>query len=109
MKRPSIFIGGFMAAGKTTVGRALSVRTGMPFVDLDALIEWREGMTVAEIFKERGESYFRDLERRTLLELLDAGNIIVSLGGGTLLNGDLKNKILEEGTLVILGVSPGKP
>ncbi|MCD6183070.1 MAG: 3-dehydroquinate synthase [Thermovirga sp.] len=108
MKRPSIFIGGFMAAGKTTVGRALSVRTGMPFVDLDALIEWREGMTVAEIFKERGESYFRDLERRTLFELLDVGNIIVSLGGGTLLNGDLRNKILEEGTLVILGVSPGE-
>jgi len=106
MKRPSIFIGGFMAAGKTTVGRALSVRTGMPFVDLDVLIEQKEGMAVAEMFKNRGETYFRELERRTLLDLLDAGNIIVSLGGGTLLNQDLKRKILEEGTLVILGVSP---
>ena len=106
MKRPSIFIGGFMAAGKTTVGKALSVRTGMPFVDLDVLIEQREGMAVAEIFKKRGEAYFRELEKKTLLDLLDAGNIIVSLGGGTLLNQDLKSKILEEGTLVILGVSP---
>jgi shikimate kinase len=81
----AVFLVGFMGAGKTTVGRALSRRLGFPFEDLDDRIELREGKTIGRIFRESGEAEFRKAETAALRELL--GEIhsswrVVALGGG---------------------------
>lgn len=81
-----VFLLGFMGCGKTTVGRLLAQRLGWSFVDLDEEIERRAGRTIARIFAEEGEPYFRDLERQRLEETLQAAAqapSVVALGGGT--------------------------
>jgi shikimate kinase len=80
-----LFLAGFMGAGKTSVGRALSARLGWPFEDLDEHIRSREGRCIADIFRDSGEAEFRRIERVTLLDLLadlGASPRIIGLGGG---------------------------
>ena len=106
MERTNIFLGGFMAAGKTSTGRELGLRTGRPFIDVDELIEEREGMPVAEIFRQRGEPYFRRIEAATILELCELEHMVIAMGGGALVNSRVKERVLERGRLVILDVLP---
>ena len=73
---------GFMGSGKSTVGTLVAARTGAPYRDLDAMIEERCGMTIAELFDREGEPAFRALEARLLPEALTPGSV-VALGGGT--------------------------
>jgi shikimate kinase len=80
--RRSIAIVGFMGAGKTTIGRRLAERLRMPFADTDREIEKAFGLTIAEIFSQRGEVEFRFAERELVLCLLNDGPRILSLGGG---------------------------
>lgn len=79
-----IFLTGFMGAGKTTVGRHLAARLGVPFADLDDEIEGRAGAGVREIFEHRGESEFRRLEHETLRGLCEGPSRVVATGGGTI-------------------------
>ena len=72
-----------MGCGKSTMGRAVSALTGVPFIDLDNYIEQRFHITVKEIFAQRGEDGFRDVERRMLQEVADFEDVIVACGGGT--------------------------
>lgn len=73
-----------MASGKSSVGRALALRLGVPFTDLDAEVEAAAGSTVREIFAEHGEAGFRSREQRALAELLERpGDRVIALGGGT--------------------------
>ena len=78
-----IFLVGYMGAGKTTVGRALSKRTGLSFIDLDYYIEGRYRKTVSQIFAEKGEEGFRKIERNLLHEVAAFEDVLVSTGGGT--------------------------
>jgi shikimate kinase len=81
----AVFLVGFMGAGKTTVGRALSRRLGLPFEDLDDRIQHREGKTIEQIFRESGEAEFRRVETAALRELLGelgSSRRVVALGGG---------------------------
>ena len=80
MKR--IFLIGYMGAGKTTVGKVLSQQLGLSFIDLDHYIEGRYHKTVGQLFAERGEEAFRDIERRMLREVAAFENVLVSTGGG---------------------------
>ncbi|WP_293671999.1 shikimate kinase [uncultured Parabacteroides sp.] len=80
MKR--IFLIGYMGAGKTTVGKMLSKQLGLSFIDLDHYIEGRYHKTVGQLFAERGEDAFRDVERRMLREVAMFEDILVSTGGG---------------------------
>ena len=85
-RTPGLYLVGFMAGGKTTVGRALADHIGWPFADMDAEIEAREGQTIAQIFQERGEPAFRDIEAqvlRTHVRSIEAGQpCVLALGGG---------------------------
>lgn len=78
-----VFLIGFMCSGKTTLGRALAVRLGVDFHDLDTEIEREAGMSVKEIFTELGESGFRDIESRVLARVAAIGDCVVACGGGT--------------------------
>ena len=78
-----IILIGYMGAGKTTVGKALAAALGVPFYDLDWYITMRYRKSVSEIFAERGEEGFRDLERRMLHEAAEFENVVLSCGGGT--------------------------
>jgi shikimate kinase len=75
---------GFMGAGKTTVGQALGLRLGWRFIDLDKLIETREGRSIEQIFQESGESFFRRVEHGLLRDSLEALSdpTVLALGGG---------------------------
>lgn len=79
----SIVLLGYMGAGKTTVGRQLALNLNMQFYDLDWYIEMRYHTTVSQIFAERGEEGFREIERNMLHEVAEFENIVLSCGGGT--------------------------
>lgn len=80
--RPHVVLVGLPGSGKTTVGQGVATALGRPFLDLDREIERREGMTVAQIFGERGEYAFRQMERQITEELRETGGMILSPGGG---------------------------
>jgi shikimate kinase len=82
----NIVLVGFMGSGKTTVGKLLSEKTGMPLVDMDTLIEERAGKTINEIFADEGEAHFRSLERSLVQELSAREGLVISTGGGIVLN-----------------------
>ncbi|MEM9022738.1 MAG: shikimate kinase, partial [Bacteroidota bacterium] len=79
----NVFLLGFMGSGKTTVGRKLARELSLPFTDLDAAIEVREGRTVTEIFEQSGEAAFRESEARALAKVLESNGQVLALGGGT--------------------------
>jgi shikimate kinase len=99
-----IYLVGFMAAGKTTVARALAGRLGWRAEDIDELIEARERRTVAEIFARNGEPYFRALERDILRLLLPLRHVVVATGGGTFMDPDNQKAINMDGVSVWLDV-----
>jgi shikimate kinase / 3-dehydroquinate synthase len=108
MRRP-LFLNGFMATGKSTVGRLVAERAGTAFVDLDQNVEERTGKTVAELFGERGEPAFRALEREALEELVRAPGSkapVVALGGGALLERELRLSVLDRAVIVTLDAKP---
>ncbi len=81
MKRHVVLVG-LPGAGKSTVGRLLADRLGVPFVDVDAVIVRREGRPVSVIFAEHGEAAFREMERREVLALLERDPAVLAPGGG---------------------------
>jgi shikimate kinase / 3-dehydroquinate synthase len=105
MRRP-LLLNGFMASGKTTLGRRVAARAGREFLDLDALIEARTGQRVSEIFASRGEPAFRQLEAEALEEILAAGRpTVVALGGGALLSRARRLRAIDAAVVVTLSVS----
>jgi len=91
---------GFMAVGKSAVGRNLAKRLHKHFVDLDRMIEKRAGLKVRDIFEQKGESYFRDLEKQTLSDILQQPGQVIATGGGVVT--DEENlRLLREKALVV--------
>lgn len=95
-----------MGAGKTTVGKALAAELGLMFYDLDWYIESRMRKTVAQIFEERGEEGFRQIERNMLHEVAEFENVIISCGGGTPCFFDNMEYLNGQGDTVYLQASP---
>lgn len=102
MKADKLYLVGFMGAGKTTVARALGKRTGWRVEDIDQRIEARERRTVASIFSQQGEPYFRQLERLVLGELLPLRHVVVATGGGTFVEPDNRALMLADGAVAWL-------
>jgi shikimate kinase len=104
VKADKLYLVGFMGAGKTTVARALGKRTGWRIEDIDQRIEAREHRTVASIFSQQGEPYFRNLERLTLGELLPFRHVAVATGGGTFIEPDNRALMLADGAVAWLDI-----
>jgi shikimate dehydrogenase len=83
--KKNIILTGMPACGKSTVGKILSKKLGMSLFDSDALIEEKEGMTISDIFSQKGEEYFRDSESQVISDLGSKNGIIISTGGGAIL------------------------
>ncbi len=101
----NIYLVGFMCSGKTTVGRLLSSRLGVPFYDIDDEIEKREGMSIPEIFEKKGEDYFRKLEFSILQELSQGKGFVISTGGGLGANEKAMEFMKEKGSVVYIEIS----
>ena len=104
MKADKIYLVGFMAAGKTTVARALARRLDWQAVDVDELIEQREHLTVSDIFAKHGEAYFRAREREVLLDQAGPRHLVVATGGGTFADPQNRAAINQDGVSVWLDV-----
>jgi shikimate kinase len=104
VKADKIYLVGFMAAGKTTLARAVAKRLDWQPVDIDQLVERREHLSVAEIFAKRGEAYFRTCEREALLEQLVPRHLVVATGGGTFADVQNRAAINQDGVSVWLDV-----
>ena len=104
MKADKVYLVGFMAAGKTTVARALAKRLGWQAVDIDELIEQRERLAVSQIFAKHGEAYFRALERQILSEQTGRRHLVVATGGGTFADVQNRAAINRDGVSVWLDV-----
>ena len=100
-----IFLTGYMGAGKTTLGKAFARKLNVPFIDLDWYIEERFHKTVGELFTERGEAGFRELERNMLHEVAEFENVVISTGGGAPCFFDNMEFMNETGSTVYLKVS----
>ena len=100
-----IFLIGYMGAGKTTLGKAFSRELGLTFIDLDWYIEERFHKTVQQLFSERGEQGFRELEQKMLHEVAEFEDVVISAGGGTPCFFDNMDYMNQEGTTVFLNTS----
>ena len=98
----SIVLVGMMGAGKSSIGRRLAGRLGIPFIDADTEIESAAGMTIPEIFDKHGEPYFRAGEKRVIARLLDNGPQVLATGGGSVMDAQTRALIGEKGVSVWL-------
>ena len=98
----SVVLVGMMGAGKSSVGRRLGARLGIPFVDADTEIETAAGMSISEIFAQHGESYFRAGEARVIARLLAHGPQVVATGGGSVMDANTRALIRAKGISIWL-------
>ncbi len=100
-----VYLTGFMGAGKSTVGPILANTLGWDYFDLDKVIEERLGKKIKQIFEDSGEPFFRQVESEVLKELSKNKNIIISLGGGTIVNNNNLKIIRDTGKIIYLKAS----
>ena len=98
----SIVLVGMMGAGKSSIGRRLASRLGIPFIDADTEIESAAGMTIPEIFEKHGEPYFRAGEARVIARLLDNGPQVLATGGGSVMDPQTRALIVQKGISIWL-------
>ena len=106
MKKKIYYLTGFMAAGKSTIGPILANTLGWDFYDLDREVEKKEGMRIVEIFRQKGEEYFRKSETQILKNLALMEEVIISLGGGAIAQSENFRTIKSSGKIIYLKSSP---
>ena len=103
----AIVLVGMMGSGKSSVGRRLAARLGLPFVDADTEIEMAAHMTIPEIFAQRGEAEFREGERRVISRVLTTrAPLVLATGGGAFMNAETRERVKELGISVWLKAEP---
>jgi shikimate kinase len=100
--RRSIVVVGMMGAGKSSIGRRVALRLGIPFIDADAEIEKAAGMSVSDIFAIRGEAEFRAGEARVIARLLESGPQVLATGGGAFVNPETRAAVAAKGISIWL-------
>ena len=93
--KKNLTLTGMMGVGKSTIGKALSRSLSMEFIDIDKIIEKKIKLTIEEIFKEKGEIFFRKLEEKITLEEIEKSNKIISLGGGAFMNKKIRDCVIS--------------
>ena len=96
--KKNLVLTGMMGVGKSTLGKTLSERLNMKFIDIDNLIEKRESMSISDIFDIKGEKYFREIEKKVTLKSIYTANNIIALGGGAFMNTAIRNLVLKNCT-----------
>jgi len=102
----NIFLVGFMGTGKTAVGRLLAKKLKRKFVEMDEEIEKREGKRIVDIFSQKGEVYFRKVEKDVLKEIASQDNLVVSCGGGVVVDEENLRILKETGVVICLQAHP---
>jgi shikimate kinase len=102
----NIILVGFMGTGKTVVGRRLAQRLGWRFIDVDAEIEARSGIPIAEIFAQKGEVHFRELERTVIRSLIHQERQVIATGGGAYVAAENRDLLNARGWVVCLTARP---
>jgi shikimate kinase len=102
LQNRSIILVGLMGAGKSSVGRRLAGKLGLPFVDADHEIEAAAGKSITEIFADHGEAYFREGERKVIARLLGSGIQVLATGGGAFINDETRERIRQGGVSIWL-------
>ncbi|MGE0680987.1 MAG: shikimate kinase [Candidatus Binatia bacterium] len=105
-KKANIILTGFMGTGKSTVGKKIADRLEWLFVDTDVLIEEEAEMTIPAIFAERGEPYFRALERAVITRVCLEAEKVIATGGGAIMDEENIRVLKENGTLICLTAQP---
>ncbi len=105
MSKPLI-LAGFMGAGKTTIGKIVAAQLGYDFIDTDAEIEQRAGLTIAQIFEQQGEPHFRTLESALVRELVGRERVVVATGGGMIVDAANRAALLRAGVVICLTAAP---
>ena len=103
MKKNLVLLG-MMAVGKTTLGKIVAKKLELKFIDIDVSIEKKSSMTIKEIFKEKGEKFFRMEEEKEVLKSLEKNNCIIALGGGAFMNKTVRENILKNAISIWLNV-----
>ena len=93
LKKNLVFLG-MMGSGKSSIGYLVSKKLNLKFVDIDSKIEEETGMKILNIFSEKGEKFFRNLEEKVTLKILKTNNTVISLGGGAFINDKIRKEIL---------------
>ncbi len=106
LHRGNLFLVGLPGAGKSTLGRQLARRLNKRFVDADAELEHRLGVSIPTIFEIEGEAGFRDREEATMVELTQLTEIVLSTGGGAVLRPANRLRLKENGTVIYLHADP---
>ena len=103
MKKNLVLLG-MMAVGKTTLGKIVAKKQELKFIDIDASIEKKNSMTIKEIFKKKGEKFFRMEEENEVLKSLEKNNCVIALGGGAFMNKTVRENILKNAISIWLNV-----
>ena len=96
---------GMMGSGKSIVGKLLARKINFNFIDTDKFIKKKIGKSINKIFSENGEEYFRELEEKTIIDILQKKKYVISLGGGAILNKRIRNVIKNNSYNIYLKVS----
>jgi len=102
----NIVLFGFMGTGKTAAGKEVARRLNMKFVDMDDVIEEKEGCSISEIFAQKGEDYFRQVEAEVARGFSAKEGLVIATGGGVVLNPDNVRSLQSSGTGICLTASP---
>lgn len=104
--KKNIVITGFMATGKSVVAKQLAQKLGMKYIDMDEVIEERQGMSISDIFSKYGETYFREEENKLARELSLKENKVIATGGGTMIYLENIKYLSRNGIIICLWCSP---
>ena len=104
--KKNLVLTGMMGVGKSTIGKLLSKKLNIQFEDIDEIIERKLSLSIKEIFETKGEKFFREIEEKVSIELLQRKGIIIALGGGAFLNNLIRKNLKKFSISIWLNLSP---